>query len=185
MDDFSTIAELKTWLRRHEIDYDAWGSDATKTVAHLWEEIVAGETRLAEDPPQRLVEVVRVLIRREDQILIEVGQDFANGQRRQRNSPPSEKMRPHETYAGAARRCLQEELGVRSEQARILADTHREKVWERPSLSYPGLNTRYIIHAVEAEVEDLPEGPFCTREGASGPGDPVHRHHWEWVPVRR
>lgn len=185
MNDFDTLAALKTWLRQHNIDYSSWGSDATKTVANLWEEIDAGETRLAENPPRRLVEVTRVVIRRGDEILIEVRQDFASGQRRYRNSPPSEKMRPEETYLAAAKRCLAEELGVPPEKNVILTDTHRRKVWERPSKSYPGLNTRYVIHVVQAEASDLPEGPFCTMERATGPGDPVRRHHWEWKPAQK
>lgn len=185
MNDFDTIAELKAWLRKHNIDYGSWGSNATKTVAHLWEEIDAGETRLVESPPRRLVEVTRVVIRRGDEILIEVRQDFANGRRRLRNSPPSEKMRPQETYVAAARRCLAEELGVPPENSLIRADTHRQKVWERPSKSYPGLNTRYVIHVVEAEATGLPEGPFCTMETATGSVDPVRRHHWEWRPPRK
>lgn len=185
MKDFSTIAELKAWLRAQGIDFGEWGSNATKTVDHLWEEISAGETQITEEPPRRLVEVARVVIRREDEILIEVGQEFVSGQIRRRNSPPSEKMRPQESYVAAARRCLAEELGIGPEESVILEESYRQKIREKESQSYPGLTTRYVIHVVEAQVPGLPEGAFCTKEAASGPRDPVERHHWAWKPVRR
>ena len=185
MEDISTIAELKAWLQAHEIDFEAWGANATTSVANLWAEINTGEARMEANPPRRLVEVARVLIRRDDQILIEVGQEFVNGQTRQRNSPPSEKMRPQETYVAAARRCLTEELGLSPESITIFKERYQRKVREKESESYPGLMTRYVIHVVEATSPGLPEGPFCTKEEASGPGDPVKRHHWEWKPIRK
>ena len=154
-------------------------------MANLWEEISLGETKIEEDPPRRVVEVARVVIRRGDRILIEVGQEFVDGQTRRRNSPPSEKMRPQENYVVAARRCLTEELGLTPDDSTILKDRYRRKLRVKESDSYPGLITRYVIHVVAAEAPTLPEGTFYTDEEAGGPGDPVRRHRWAWKPVRR
>ena len=112
MREFDAIEELKAWLRDQNINVDRWGEGAAKTVENLWAEIDEGETLLQRDPPRRLIEVVRVVVRRDAFILIEARQEFVSGRQRTRNRPPSEKMRPDESYEEAAYRCIEEELGI-------------------------------------------------------------------------
>lgn len=178
--EFSTVEELRKWLQSRQIDLGAWGHGEAKSVSDLWSEIVRGESELSDHPLQRQVDVVRVIIRRGESILIEAQQELRGGRRRARGRPPSEKMKPGESYRETALRCLEEELGVPPEEARILPDTYRRKTWEGYSASYPGLCTQYTFHIVRAEVDGLPLDGFTTAEKKPGPGEPVARHHWVW-----
>ena len=178
--EFTSAEDLRRWLATEGIDLAVWGHGDHKSVEHLWEEIVRGETQIQTDPPLRLVDVVQVIVRRGGQALIETGQDLTGGRRRRRNRPPSEKMQPGESYLEAALRCLREELGVKRSDVDLLHDTYRRKRTEGPSPSYPGLRTRYTFHAVEARVKGLPDGDFSTPEKTAEPGDPVEAHHWSW-----
>lgn len=138
-----------------------------------------------DEPPARRVQAVRVVVRRQQYILIEAYQDFASGRRRARGRPPSEKMHPGESYADAALRCLREELGVTRERVNLKHETYRRKIWEGNPDSYPGLNTRYTFHVVDANVQGLPPHDFHTRELATGPGEPIDVHYWEWQVQRK
>lgn len=180
MSQFATKEELERWLRARDIDVSGWGQGAAKTISHLWTEIHKGESIMHDDPPLRILQAVRVIVRRGDRILIEAHQGFATGRRRERGWPPSEKMHPGEHYVEAALRCLREELGVEDEGARLRQETYRRNVLEEVAQSYPGLRTRYTFHIVEAVVPGLPHHDFQTRELASGPGEPISVHYWEW-----
>ena len=183
MNQFNSAAELNDWLLAHGIDTSTWGqSSKTKTVANLWAEIQRGETRLQMDPPLRHVQVVRVLVRRGDEVLIEARQLFRDGRDRLRNRLPSEKLKPGEDPLHAARRCLEEEMAIPPEKITIYPNTYRTRLVETGSDSYPGLPCRYEFHLVEAAVPGLPSGSLSTEEQASGPGDPVSQHFWEWQP---
>lgn len=183
MRDFENASELEEWLRSRQVDVDAWGTGGSKTVATLWEELQRGESQLQEVPLRRLVRVVRVIIRRGDRVLVEVAQELDDGRRRYRRQAPSEKLRPAEEPEGAAVRCLAEELGV-TRDVHLVPDSTRRWERERESVSYPGLRTCYCFFSVEAGVRGLPDHPFSTWEKAPGPGEPVHRHFWEWVPAQ-
>lgn len=177
---FATEEELERWLQDRSIDMSRWGQGAAKSVSNLWSELRQGESRLSDDPPLRSLEAVRVIVRRGDAILIEAHQVFATGRRRARGWPPSEKLQPGEHYVEAALRCLREELGVEDGRARVRPETYRQKVLEEMAQSYPGLRTRYTFHIVEAIVPGLPDRDFKTREQATGPGEPISVHYWEW-----
>lgn len=184
MHDFGNARELEEWLRLRRVDVDVWGTGGSKTVATLWEELQRGESQLQEVPLRRLVSVVRVIVRRGNRVLVEVAQELDDGRRRYRLQAPSEKLRPGEEPEGAALRCLEEELGVPARDARLVPDSTRQWQRERESVSYPGLQTCYRFYSVEARVYGLPDRPFSTHEKAPGPGEPVHRHFWEWIPAK-
>lgn len=177
---FTTSEELERWLRTKAIDLSSWGQGAAKRVADLFAEIEKGESIMRDEPPLRNVRAVRVVVRRERQILIEAYQGFSGGRRRARGRPPSEKMHPGESYTSAALRCLYEELGVTHERIHLKHETYRRKVWEGNPDSYPGLCTSYTFHIVDASVQGLPRHDFRTREQAIGPGEPIGMHYWEW-----
>ena len=130
------------------------------------------------------MQAVRVVIRRERFVLIEAYQEFSSGRRRARGRPPSEKMQPGESYTEAALRCLREELGVTPERVQLRLETYRRKVREADPDSYPGLCTRYTFHVVDADVQGLPGRDFHTREGTTGPGEPIGVHYWQWQVQR-
>lgn len=180
MKPFDSPQELREWLLAQGIDLSAWGQGSAKTVEHLWAEIKNGESAIRPDPPRRVVNVVRVHIRHDKRLLIEAHQDFHSGQRRARGRPPSEKIKPGESYQEAALRCLEEELGVGQQNVLLLGQTYRRKTRQAISASYPGLCTSYTFHILQAEVSGLPHNDFCTVENNAAAGDPVHKHYWVW-----
>ena len=178
--DMNSLNDLQEWLARHGIPCDAWGRDGTKPVTRLWEEILAGETWLSEDPPLRQVAVVSVTVEANGKQLTEVRQLMADGAVRERNSPPTEKMKPGESAVAAALRCMVEELRVDARDVSVAAEPVSMTVEEVESPSYPGLPTRYLLHTVAASVPGLPATRFTTEE-APGAGDAaVRTHYWEW-----
>jgi len=177
---FETTVDLENWLRVHDVDVSRWGRGAAKSVGDLWAEITKGESIMQNEAPLRSVEAVRVVVRRDECVLIEAHQGFSSGRRRERGRPPSEKMHPGEHYKDAAIRCLREELGVAVECVQLQHETYRRKVRQGDPDSYPGLCTRYTFHIVDAVVQGLPDHDFSTREQATGPGEPIGLHFWEW-----
>lgn len=183
MTDFAHIQSLESWLQRRQISVEAWGLGSSKSIETLWAELQSGESELAEDPPRRIVSVVQIIIRREEHVLVEASQELEDGRQRGRWQLPSEKMHPGEEPAETALRGLREELGVAAEEVSFVPGSVESWQWERDSISYPGLRTCYRFYRVEAVVAGLPHQPFSTREEATGPGEPVNRHFWEWAPA--
>ncbi|HRO25773.1 MAG TPA: NUDIX domain-containing protein [Promineifilum sp.] len=175
--DFQSPDDLVVWLVASGIDVSEWGNGDSKTTADLWHEFVVGESSFIDYPPGRLVEVAQLLIRRGDAILIEIEQEFADGRRRVRMRPPSEKLVRGEEPRTAAIRCLKEELGLSSAEVTVGAD-HEITEESVDSPSYPGLPTHYRFHTFEVATDSLPDGDFY-RENIA-PGDPVRRHLWGW-----
>lgn len=178
----TSLKELHEWLVSKNIDITLWGHlDGTKTVLHLWEEIVAGETVLQDEPPLRIVDAVEIIIRQGERVLYEVAQEMEGGGTRPRCYPPSEKIKRGETVPQAAIRGLFEELNIPPDAITLRLDTYQPRQRQIPSISYPGLNTLYQLHSLEAQVAGLPTGNFTTNEAASNSYDPVTRHHWAWL----
>jgi len=177
---FHSINELEEWLVDSQVDTTFWAEGNAKSLENLWEEYASGEVEFMEDPPRRIVDVVQIYICRGRQVLIEAEQELENGRRRFRNQPPSEKIKPDETYLQAATRCLQEELGLPLLAVSFLQDTYTCRKETTDSLSYPGLITEYTFHTVRAKVEGLPDEEFWRENTAVKAGDPVVRHLWVW-----
>lgn len=108
---------------------------------------------------------------------MEEEQIFADGRVRSRKMLVAEKKRPGEAWSACALRGVDEELGV---AATVLNETYQTFEEEKRSLSYPGLLSRYVTHAVAVDVPlDAHLGlpgfkPFETSE-ATG-----LRHRWGW-----
>lgn len=181
METFGTQAQLYAWLQQQNIDVTQWGRGAAKSLAHLWRELQNGDAVIKTQPTLRIVNVVQVVIRRDDLILLEKAQEFGDGQMRYRNQPPSEKMRIGEDYLAAARRGLLEELGVASDDVAFFQDSYRQRHAVIESPSYPGLPTQYTFHQIEAAVSTLPATDFWRDNASYVKGDPIKRHHWGWL----
>lgn len=179
--DFADSEQLEEWLRAQGVNTAVWDQGGAKTVVDLWREIQAGESILQEEPLRRCVELVEIVARQNGRYLIEAEQELADGARRRRHIPPSEKMRSDEDVLEAARRGLREELHLNPDQIELDAASVQRRQREVPSLSYPGLTTRYLIHRVEATVSGLPEESFWRENRAFDGGDPVRRQRWVWV----
>ncbi len=180
MNQLHSINDLRSWLANCQIDTDFWGEGNAKNVDNLWEEYAGGEIHFKDNPPRREVAVVQIFICRNRQLLIEAEQELENGRRRFRNQPPSEKIKPGETYLQAATRCLQEELGLPLSAISFLPGTYLCRQETTDSLSYPGLLTEYTFHSIRAQVEGLPDEEFWVENTAVQSGDPVVRHLWVW-----
>ena len=181
---FKSPTVLANWLVAKGVDLSQWGQASAKSVEDLWHEIINHDMVIDEDPLLRVVEVVTVIIRDGERVLIETAQQFKDGRRRSRNRPPSDKIKLGENYREAAIRCLDEELGIVSEQVQIMTNTHHVTQMVRQGVSYPGLPTQYYLHRVEAKVSHLPKHDFRTTESTrSGRTDPVKYHYWSWLKV--
>lgn len=205
---FNTPQSLSEWLkpRLPSDSFASWGvKPGTKNVHNLWLELAEGETFLADStPPIRTVQVLTVrIIDQLNRVLIETRQELSDGSLRDRYRPLSEKMKPNETPESAVYRAVREELGSIIKESvgdletqsfvRIVPGSYRQKVEERNSASYPGLPACYVLHSVDAVVEGLPEGEFCTEEKEYGDCEEtrmrvvadeavsVKKHYWEWV----
>ncbi len=176
MRDFETRAELAAWLVAAGIDLSGWGAGAAKGVDDLWQEYRDGESRFDDEPPSRVVDVAQVIIRRGDRLLVELAQEMADGRRRERLRPPSEKLMAGESPRDAAARCLLEELGLVVAPGELISRGVEERAADSPS--YPGLPTRYHLYTFETTAAALPDEPFARENAADG--DPVRRHYWGW-----
>ena len=203
---FASPQSLSEWLkpRLPSDSFASWGvKPGTKNVHNLWLEISEGETSIADStPPVRTVQVVTVrVIGKDGSILIESHQELSDGNVRKRGRPLSEKMKPDEDPETAAVRAIKEELGsvigwsdagfLISDIVRIDPNSYEMKVEERNSDSYPGLPGCYILHTLNARLEGLPEGDFCTYEvdenshfdnnNVKDMAVSVKKHYWTWV----
>lgn len=185
MKEIESVKRLEVWLAQSGIDTTAWGADGTKSTIDLWHELQQGDIVLQDNPPLRVVHVVQVIIERQGKILIEAVQEFGDGSQRQRQQPPSEKIKVTESYADAALRCLKEELGVNEADIAIDLSSHRQKYVQADSPSYPGLPTAYTFHLINATIMGLPNVDFWYDNVAFGTGDPVKRHYWVWQPAAK
>jgi len=180
MRNIKNINELTQLLSAKNIDTSKWGTGTTKTTNDLWNEIRNGESIIQDEPLLRIVDVINVIIRNGESVLIETSQELDDGRTRSRNIVPAEKKKTGESYIEAARRCLREELQVKDRNIEILESTYRQEQKIKESISYPGLSTLFRYHIVEAKVNGLPNTDFWTFESADNELDPISRHHWIW-----
>ena len=172
---------LKKVLISNQIDLENWGCNGAKTISDLWHELETGESEIQMSPLHRIVSVVQVRIRKNNKILIETLQLMRDGSIRVRNKPPSEKMKPGENYQEAAIRCLQEELAINPENITLHPETYICTKLSELSPSYPGLDSLYILHSIEATIIKIQDSSFWTREISTNHTDPVITHCWDWV----
>ncbi len=184
MAQFKNLQAVHHWLNESGIDVSDWGVGGSKTVKQLWDELQSGDCAVHMKPALRIVNVLQLSIRKGPSILLEVEQEFGSGLRRQRQQPPSEKMKPGESCQEAAERCLAEELGIDSDLAHFQASSCQETSSITESPSYPGLLTQYKFHTIEATADGLPEDDFWRSNIAfADDGDPIKRHRWGWRPA--
>jgi len=152
----ASTEQLEQVLARHDIEVAAWGKGAAKRVDDLLAELRGGESRLHMDQEGRLFRCVAVIgvdvffidphdPRQGMLRLVESEQIFKAGGRRRRRLRTSlgEKQLPGESAEAAAKRAIEEELGLPASKL-ILRKTGAEVV-ESESESYPGLtSTRHL-----------------------------------------
>ncbi|OGH10148.1 MAG: hypothetical protein A2152_03570 [Candidatus Levybacteria bacterium RBG_16_35_6] len=149
-----TMQDLIHVLRRFGVNIAYWGEGEAKSEDQLLREIQEGESVFRETTAGELMRDVQgvgvdvfyydpqtgsVYRLREDR------QVFKDGRTRSRSHIPeslSEKRKPAETPLEAAERAVREELQIEGElNFRHLG----QRLHTRPSVSYPGLNTRHNV----------------------------------------
>ena len=183
---FPSVESLHQWLLTLPLDLDSWNSGQAKSVGHLFNEIIDGESSIQLKPPLRVVNVVQVLVSLEDKYLLELEQELDDKRTRNRNIPPSEKMKPGEDCLDAARRCLLEELQIFDQDIEVLSDHCKASYKYRNSRSYPGLRTKYCIYRVKVFIKDLPAEGFWTEEkSVHGGKEIIRRFYWGWGHLKK
>lgn len=126
-----------------------YGQGNAKEFTALLEEIKTGDCEIVWEhtQPIRLVNVVLVVvISHHGERLTEAYQEFSDGRIRKRGMQElAEKRKPGEDPEAAARRALQEELGIPTDELVFehLSPTEEKLSVATESFSYPGLKTRY------------------------------------------
>jgi hypothetical protein len=183
---FQSIEHLLIWLSDQSIELSKWNQGHAKSVENLFYELENGECQMQMQPPLRVVNVVQVLVTNGELYLLELEQELEDKRKRNRNIPPSEKMKPNENCLDAARRCLIEELGVNNDDIDIKTQDCIASIRYRKSRSFPGLNTKYYVFRVYAQVRGLSEENFWTEEITQKDGvEIVRRFCWGWSNLRK
>jgi len=177
---FASIDELQSWLVSKDINISHWGKLPAKSLEDLWKELTQGEAFINDDPPRRIIRVVRIIIRKDGKLLIEGQQKRGNSGVRFRGYPPSEKVILGETTLNAALRCVEEEFRIDKSQVKILEQPSLFSTETRESDSFPGLYTTYEIYETKLEIDELPDHTFWTIE-KSNSNPPLVEHQWIWL----
>ena len=96
--------------------------------------------------------------------MIETAQELSDQRIRERNLPPSEKMKPDESWRFTTIRCVEEELGIKPDQIEFVTQSCTPIIRQRISQSYPGLSSQYQIYKVDVLINSLPDHDFWTEE---------------------
>ena len=151
---------LMTLLRSFKVPIETWGTGEAKTLDHLYAEISSGEAALTvvNGKLRRYALGITVLVHYigdgPEKKLVEKEQVFRDGRRKTRalqgNMSIGEKMRPSEDALSAAYRAFKEELKI---EERLPLQVLRPFVkGPIPSISFPGIETLYYIHAFMAWI---------------------------------
>lgn len=178
-------------LDAQSIDWSKWGSNGSKTVDELVDELGQEEMHLTFLPDNTLGLLilgvgVRVLYQRDSTLFMlrEGEQLFSNGARVVKDYENSigEKMKRGESPEAAARRGLEEELGFTAAQLKACEIKYEQYKIRGPipAGSYPGLlaNYRYWVYSVL-----LPQKLFRARGYREKRADKVTCFHWTPVPA--
>lgn len=147
-----SIESLSKLLIKYNISIDDWNKGEAKSIENLYNEIVKDDCTLIveNDKLVRSVEFVGITIYYKNSnlyILKEDEQIFIDGRVRKRNmlSSVAEKMMLGENPIKSAIRGIKEELNVDISEDQLEVE-NKSYSKEKSSMSYPGLNTKYIGH---------------------------------------
>lgn len=178
-----TLEELLEKLVAARVPVETYGQGIAKTVEHLLAEINEGEAKLSVDGEgnlQRLLDVLAIdvycaLSNGDIYVLKEDRQIFRDGRSKRRilDSSIGEKLEQGEEGLQAARRALQEELGIWEVEA-LHQGGLEEKT--RHSSAFPGLKTTYRMQRF---VAIIPEQAFDSQGYVEQQTDKTNYYVWE------
>ena len=156
-----TKEDLIELLTRHHVPFETWGTGGSKTLDHLFSELISGESsfdetnRLSESKQihglvRNVISVgIDVFFKDENGLhkLIEEKQIFNDGRIRERKleTSVSEKIKPKERPINAAARAFREELKILISPQKFI---EKNVVARAPALSesFPGLISRRTVY---------------------------------------
>eukprot|EP00440_Ansanella_granifera_P024579 gb/GFBE01026692.1/.p1 GENE.gb/GFBE01026692.1/~~gb/GFBE01026692.1/.p1 ORF type:complete len:801 (+),score=182.93 gb/GFBE01026692.1/:1-2403(+) len=169
-------------LEDHNIDIAKFGVGEAKTLELLASEVQSGSARLMLDATshRKLVRVVDVVLLRlysSDQkgsLLIETGEQYPDGRRRNAFRVPGTKKFPHENAQETAIRILKDILGMGKCAVHFAFDEREVYEEEMDSPSFPGVRTVYRKEIMQCYIKEtdqdvlraigLPDGSEWSQE---------------------
>eukprot|EP00931_Biecheleriopsis_adriatica_P007458 TRINITY_DN108739_c0_g1_i1.p1 TRINITY_DN108739_c0_g1~~TRINITY_DN108739_c0_g1_i1.p1 ORF type:complete len:803 (-),score=173.33 TRINITY_DN108739_c0_g1_i1:109-2517(-) len=163
-------------LEDHNIDTTKFGVGEAKPLEQLASEVQSGSARLMLDATshRKLVRVVDVVLLRlyssvhKEAMLIETGEQYPDGRRRNAVRVPGTKKFPHENAQETAIRVLKDLLGMGECAVHFAYDEREVYEEEMDSPSFPGVRTVYRKEIMQCYVKEadqeilkkfgLPEG---------------------------
>lgn len=152
-----TKKSLKEFLIKHNIPLSEWGKGNAKTLNHLLNELIKGESHIyaKEGEIKREVSALSIIVTYKDLILREDHQEFNDGRKRRREMEASvaEKIDKNDkNLIEAVKRGIKEELGISINKDQIVELDNSIK--ERESMSYPGIQSKAVLYRYHVELND-------------------------------
>ena len=176
--------ELLALLGTHSVPLREWGAGEAKTIEHLLDEVNSGEAAIVEEDGtlHRVVYGAVLNVFYADGAttwkLKEAKQVFRDGRERVRDLDTSigEKLKAGEDAEAGARRALAEELNIRDALPLVpKPDIVKGPV---PSVSFPGLKTKYIMRVFEVF---LPPALYEPKGYVEEQADKTNYYVWEKI----
>jgi hypothetical protein len=150
-------SKLKEILDKYGISTLDWGRGESKTINHLFLEIIRGETKLTPYKGSLLREVsaLSIVVKYGDLKLREDYQEFNDGRRRRRKMRASvaEKLDINDRdLISAVKRAISEELDIKINDNQIIKLNDDIKM--RMSMSYPNLLSKVSLFGFEVELNE-------------------------------
>ena len=190
MSEYTTAAELKSWLQRSGVKMNAW---TTNMLDSLFQEISLGALELVKpqgrDAFLRMRDVeVKVLHDTESRddggYVVQSMLILADGRQLVSRKMIGTRLLGGETPLAGAHRGVLEHLCqvMTNDVVDISASTlgHAPPVMEK-SKDYPGLTEQRVVHSAIARVPNLPRSSFTTEE-QDADGQLLMRHVYVWQP---
>jgi len=157
--------ELREYLSTNNVDTDQFGKNGVCSLADLSEELIKGESALAQKPGGgglvRVVEVVALKITRANgDALIQVEEEHVDGRKIDMNCLPCVKRRPDENPFWAAHRGVSRVLKFSDNVVRLVPDSIELVEEEVVEPEYGSLTTIRRRRIISGTMADMTE--FCS-----------------------
>lgn len=149
-----TKKRLEEYLISFGVPIDRWGKGQSKTIDHLFIEIVKGESVLSLDNNYKEVESLSIVVTYDNLKLIEDYQIFNDGRTRSRkmNASVAEKIDKNDKdLVQAVIRGIKEELSIDVRENQIVEIGSVNVV--RNSMSYPGILSKMKLHKFSIDLD--------------------------------